>query len=470
MTLLKRGSAVLAALLLIFQLVTYPVRAMSVVLPAAGLALTVTAFLNLAGIYPFDTESSFGDWSEGGLADLIQQYNNTNPAIQLNGETLHAYLYGGTAILTHNAYVALRAFVQWLVSEFSVTDNQVEVEFGEVRGLFLPVSDTFSDGVELASLETRSGTIFSVLAASKSATNIIPVGLVQSSSTYSDVQLVFGQLANGATGDVVVSNPLITKPFDLYLSAYANGVSYNVLSYGACKVLQFNIPVFSTVDECLAYIRNPDFSGGFSGITVDTSTVSVPPELPAEQEYIGLAISPGTVSGADTPAVTMTPQAVERIIQQGVTERQRPVVTTTEVEIAPGVDVDGTTGAVTENPVVITPDTAIEEIVPSVSELTAPQTFLDSLATTMQTKFPFCLPFDIMRLASAFRAEPVAPVIALTFHDPFTDEDYSIRVDLSPWDGVAQVVRSLETAVLFVGFWLNFDKFNVISMIFGQLG
>lgn len=468
MILLKRGSALLAALLLIFHLVTYPVRAASVILPAAGLALTVTAFLNLAGIYPFDTESSFGDWSEGGLADLIQRYNDTNPAIQLNGETLHAYLYGGTAILTHNTYVALRNFVQWLKDTFSLTDNQEGVEIGSasLQKIVYGAKNVVPEGALHASYYgydyfvwgTEDGVYpFVSPVSAGSATYRIWALRISPRPSY-DSGLYWSRVDLPISGSILLNfNSSASFVSDDYVVSCSN------LSFSFSQVSDF--PVFESYLDAIASL-----DAGAVGVTADTSTVSVPPELPAEQEYIGLAISPGTVSGADTPATAMTPQAVERIIQQGVTERERPVVTTTEVEIAPGVDVDGTTGAVTENPVVITPDTAIEEIVPSVSELTAPQTFLDSLATTMQTKFPFCLPFDIMRLASAFRAEPVAPVIALTFHDPFTDEDYSIRVDLSPWDGVAQVVRSLETAVLFVGFWLNFDKFNVISMIFGQLG
>lgn len=75
-----------------------------------------------------------------------------------------------------------------------------------------------------------------------------------------------------------------------------------------------------------------------------------------------------------------------------------------------------------------------------------------------------------MRLLSAFVKAPQAPVISLPFHDPFTDADYTISVDLSPWDDVAAIVRQMESILLFCGFWLNFDKFNVLNIILGSLG
>lgn len=461
MTLLKRGSAVLAALLLVFQLATYPVRAMSVVLPAAGLALTVTAFLNLAGIYPFDTESSFGDWSEGGLADLIQQYNDTNPAIQLNGETLHAYLYGGTAILTHNAYVALRNFIQWLKDTFSLTDNQEGVSLAVGSSSYLPF---YSSPPSFSQL-TASNT-WAVLPSPEnkkyfaSSSDVSLGAIVRYSSeqyyvflgtTQANKQYYYNLYSSSGVG---ISSYRITGNYEgttVYYSGYSNFPS----SY--MSDLQYsNFVVLDDVESFIEYVA----TGGVSSadVIVDTSTISVPPELPAEQEYIGLAISPGTVSGADTPATAMTPQAVERIIQQGVTERERPVVTPVEVEIGAGTDVDSETGAVTENPVVITPEAVAEEFVPAVSELIAPAATIAEYVSALQTKFPFCVPFDIARLFSAFVFEPRAPVISMSFHDPFTDSDYSIVIDLSPWDEVAAIARQLETMILVVGYSLAISR------------
>ena len=84
-----------------------------------------------------------------------------------------------------------------------------------------------------------------------------------------------------------------------------------------------------------------------------------------------------------------------------------------------------------------------------------PGSVIDTIVGALQTKFPFCLPFDIMKIAQAFVVPPSAPVISLTFHDPFSDSDFTISVDLSPWDEVAAVVRMFWTLLLLVGFSLN---------------
>ena len=167
----------------------------------------------------------------------------------------------------------------------------------------------------------------------------------------------------------------------------------------------------------------------------------------------------------------LTPEKVEQIIQQGVMLREKPVVRPVEVTVATGTDVDTETGAVTgeDTGVTIDVDTLEEQYIPAVSELSVPQAFLDSIAVTMQSKFPFCLPFDAMRILQAFAKEPETPVFSLSVHDPFTGADYIFVVDLSPWDDVAAMVRQLEAIAFFVVFFLNFDKFNVLNIILGNL-
>lgn len=87
----------------------------------------------------------------------------------------------------------------------------------------------------------------------------------------------------------------------------------------------------------------------------------------------------------------------------------------------------------------------------------------------LQTKFPFCLPFDVVRILQAFVVPPEAPVISLTFHDPFTDKDYSVTVDLSPWDEIAAVCRFMWSILLFVAFSLNVAKMFHIERGTGEL-
>lgn len=59
----------------------------------------------------------------------------------------------------------------------------------------------------------------------------------------------------------------------------------------------------------------------------------------------------------------------------------------------------------------------------------------------LEEVFPFCLPWDIYLFMSLLEAEPVAPNINWPFRNPVTKDDIIVAVDLSPFNGVAQVVR-----------------------------
>lgn len=472
-TLFRRGSnrrfaAGFCAFALSFTLIAFPVRARatSVILPAAGLALTVTAFLNLAGIYPFDTESSFGDWSEGGLADLIQQYNDTNPAIQLNGETLHAYLYGGTAILTHNAYVALRNFVQWLKDTFSLMDNQEGVRIGVVQvdgyvSVFPSGSPSLSDFLQ-SNTYLLSDTYLNYYFLSPS-TGVVS-GLVLDGDNY---KIMFASYSAFSFSGIVPWMATTTPSGTSYqsssfaistLRAYGDKnfyVNNSVSLFSVSALRETSIPIFSSMLDFYAYFVGyvPETTGG---IVADTSTISVPPELPAEQD-IGLAISPGTVSGADTPATAMTPQAVERIIQQGVTERERPVVTPVEVEIGAGTDVDFETGAVTENPVVIQLPEEVTVQLPQISSVAS-----EWAIPGLNTVFPFSIPWDIANVFSALNATPVRPSFNASIYVPVLDVSVPFQIAVSQEledevDGFATVFRNMLLVALCVGtLWIFF--------------
>lgn len=74
----------------------------------------------------------------------------------------------------------------------------------------------------------------------------------------------------------------------------------------------------------------------------------------------------------------------------------------------------------------------------------------DYTSPGLENVFPFCIPFDIFNLLSALAADPVAPAFAWRFYVPgICDEN--ITVDLSPFDTVAQVVRTVELLAFIIG-------------------
>lgn len=74
--------------------------------------------------------------------------------------------------------------------------------------------------------------------------------------------------------------------------------------------------------------------------------------------------------------------------------------------------------------------------------------------------FPFCLPFDLYDFLTFFVADPVAPVFELDLSTMFSadpdiydpESDYSITIDLSKFDEVAELLRIIETIGIIVGF------------------
>lgn len=63
--------------------------------------------------------------------------------------------------------------------------------------------------------------------------------------------------------------------------------------------------------------------------------------------------------------------------------------------------------------------------------------------------FPFCIPFDIYNMLTAFKAKPEAPYY--TFKTTVRGVDYGFTIDLSPFDSVAAVLRKLELVAFSIG-------------------
>lgn len=60
--------------------------------------------------------------------------------------------------------------------------------------------------------------------------------------------------------------------------------------------------------------------------------------------------------------------------------------------------------------------------------------------------FPFCIPFDLYDFFTLLDAEPVAPVLSWEIQD-LSGQSYSLSVDLSEWDSVAQLFRRLQLSL-----------------------
>lgn len=75
---------------------------------------------------------------------------------------------------------------------------------------------------------------------------------------------------------------------------------------------------------------------------------------------------------------------------------------------------------------------------------------LDDYTMDLTQFFPFCVPFDLAYLFERLRADPEALVIDWHFLIPYLDVDIPIQIDLSPFDSLAQLLRSLEVIAFIV--------------------
>lgn len=419
----RRGGAFLCAVLLLFHLALFPLRARAAGVGALAAVAGVTvlgAYLMASGVYPYITEAGQGlsEWTADNLQPLIDKYNaylssvGKSYQIVLNGATptIKGYLIQGVVMIANDVWGKLREFVVWLQSEYALTDNQTGAQLGTLISdlLLAPVVQPLKVSTVAAHglyVGTRDNGKATYLAADASG---VYVGNVLHGA--SGLSSVYGVVVLYKVGDSASTRWLIGTPGwnpESFLPLEYYSLTFNSTQYKYCfpttKVAQIpdTIPVFDTMyDFCTALGTGGDIT--LSGITADTTTVAPLEALPDDVPWGGLAVE-GTGAAA-------SPAAVEGVIGGAITDRAKPVVRPVEVEIQQGTEVDTETGEIAENPVVITPDD-----VPLVASEYA-------LPTAITTVFPFSLPWDFVRVLQALNAEPQPILFDVSFpHHGLTD-------------------------------------------------
>ena len=80
----------------------------------------------------------------------------------------------------------------------------------------------------------------------------------------------------------------------------------------------------------------------------------------------------------------------------------------------------------------------------------APSTNIGDYQIDLKQFFPFCIPFDLYDFFTCLNADPVAPVIEWVIPLP-GGGTYPLEIDLSAFDGVAQLLRRLQLLLFCVG-------------------
>lgn len=84
---------------------------------------------------------------------------------------------------------------------------------------------------------------------------------------------------------------------------------------------------------------------------------------------------------------------------------------------------------------------------------TDPEDAVELLKVDLTKIFPFCLPWDIYRILEKFNADPVTPTITIDWGNILGSigVDFETTLDLHDYDGVAYVLRTMETVAFVVG-------------------
>lgn len=465
------------AALVLFVNATAPVRAAGTLATITGAAV-VSAWLMACGIYPYVNESgqSFGEWGASQLQDLADQYAATDPIGDFGLSEFTGFVTGKTIAIAKGSWEKLRAFAQWIVSQFSVTDNQTGVELGAALPSgyeYVPslayqptYQSIIQDGYVLPGNTSSRNYFLGFYEHVDYPTGVIvaynPTNNPSYTGDYRYFFFVETKLLNTTTFPSMISFPSGISFYGTFtgngtLYSYTNAIrrtassgKYIYVVNGTFEVLQSRIPssvlAFDSEQKAIDFLAELTAPDEISSIvTADTTKVSIPDVLPETATYGGL-----TVPDSIAPTVP----AIESVIEQGVTDRTQPLVIPTVVEIPADTEITDD-GTITENPVVVTPEMAL----PSVADLSLPA----SVIAEFKTRFPFCLPWDIMSFLSALSHTAQAPVITCDIPDPFTGQTFTITVDLSPWDDVAAIVRHFESVIIAVGFALGFRRFVLIG-------
>lgn len=234
-------------------------------------------------------------------------------------------------------------------------------------------------------------------------------------------------------GRVFIYDSSNFSPF-FYESEANMKVMYNDSAY---QLLSFSsdIPVFSTQEDAYAYLN--------AAIAADVAAMDAAAEKAGNRalDYPALA---------DALADSLSPLLVKELAPSLLNVLYPALADALDPALNPDI-------ADTDNPaLVLDPAAATDAYKKAVADTVAdvaasavavPDVDIDtgSYTVNLTNIFPFCLPFDFIRLLDALDAEPVTPVFEFPFVVPALDIDITVKFDMSFLEPAMEVFRMGET-------------------------
>lgn len=449
----KRVFALVLSFLLLYYVSVVPVFASSQALPSVGWAETVSSFLMSCGIYPYETDAdgNYTEWSASALVPLWDEFKDSlRETVGDAVDTLYnivditGFLVKGVIAIASGRWSILREFATWLVSKYNVTDNRSGIQLGDLMVVdhVYPVSSSEPSLAWMGANGVLIGDAYynHLLYASSESNTICIYGKNNNNGwSYAHISAVpfvlysANQYRTNTPTNLSSNSSVTTYSYGgkiVYCSTSVSAV-YNI-SPDSYFENAYELSTFS--DSAVVGLYYGLFGGGgFSGMMVDTTTVSVPAELPEGASYGGL-----TVAGAGA-AVTL--DNLTEIIQTAVVEGLKPIVGVVGVNLSPDISLNPDTGVISEK------DVTIE---------TVPLVMTDYQVPQLRTVFPFSVPWDIYNVLSALNAEPVRPEFDVGLYLPVVDVTIPFKIAVpgdvaEQVDAFAAMIRSFLLVLMCVG-------------------
>lgn len=432
----RKVIALILALLAFFLFVGSPFQqsAQAVVLVDDALIVILVAALAACGI-TFVTSGAF-ETTEQQVASLFDEYcmdTNQDPGVVRSRVSYGRNSLG--QLLLDNRFVQLvQAFGTWLVAKFSLVDNSTValgsgMVVGDVRAYKFPLFgyvNTSSGDREIWALDSYQSAqpvdLYAIVIATEPMTVIVfslfDLGGVcirtkrPLSDNYDGGNYYWNFLMRG---DHILTYQ--NNNYDIY-PYYTNYTIPSSFSNSWNQPYLDNIYTTYTVEEAIEGLKNPLT---VDGVSVNTSTIVLPNDDPTYESGDGAILDVGADWGASFP------------------------------EIVDGT-IPGEFSYGKEGEADITYDSAetVEQQVEDSSGQYVSEDAAEYQVIGLESVFPFCIPFDLYNFVECLAADPVAPNFTWRFYVPgICDEN--ITIDLSGFDQVAQLLRTMELLLFCVG-------------------